>query len=103
MLDEEMVDGALGLGSALIYPPGCFASTDELVALSEVVARHDGLYISHMRNEGDRLLEAIEELVGIGRRAQVRAEIYHLKTAGRQNWPKMTAAVELVDAARAGG
>ena len=103
VLDEEMADGALGLGSALIYPPGCFASTDELVALSEVVARHDGTYISHMRNEGDQLLDAVDELIEIGRRAGVHAEIYHLKAAGRHNWPKMERAVERVEAARAGG
>ncbi|MGH3094561.1 MAG: N-acyl-D-amino-acid deacylase family protein [Streptosporangiales bacterium] len=103
VLDEEMSDGALGLGSALIYPPGCFASTDELVALSEVVARYDGLYISHMRSEGDHMLDAVAELVEIGRRADVRAEIFHLKTAGPPNWSKMTTAVHMVDAARAAG
>ncbi|MFD1938873.1 MULTISPECIES: N-acyl-D-amino-acid deacylase family protein [Nonomuraea] len=103
ILDEEMADGALGLGSALIYPPGCFASTDELVALCEVVARHDGMYISHMRSEGDHFLDAVDELIEIGRRAELHAEIYHLKTAGRRNWPKMARAVERVEAARAAG
>ncbi|MEU7893979.1 D-aminoacylase [Nonomuraea sp. NPDC049152] len=103
VLDEELADGALGLGSALIYPPGCFASTDELVALCEVVARHDGMYISHMRSEGDHFLEAVDELIEIGRRAGLRAEIYHLKAAGRHNWPKMARAVERVEAARASG
>jgi N-acyl-D-aspartate/D-glutamate deacylase len=103
ILDEELADGALGLGSALIYPPGCFASTDELVALSEVVARHNGTYISHMRSEGDHFLEAVDELIEIGRRAGVHAEIYHLKAAGRHNWPKMRQAVEKVEAARAVG
>jgi N-acyl-D-amino-acid deacylase len=103
ILDEEMADGALGLGSALIYPPGCFASTDELVALCEVVARHDGMYISHLRSEGDHFLDAVDELIDIGRRAELPAEIYHLKAAGRQNWPKMARAVERVEAARATG
>jgi N-acyl-D-aspartate/D-glutamate deacylase len=103
VLDEELTDGALGLGSALIYPPGCFASTDELVALCEVVARHDGMYISHMRSEGDHFLDAVDELIEIGRRAGVRAEIYHLKAAGRHNWPKMARAVERVEAARSAG
>lgn len=103
ILDEELTDGALGLGSALIYPPGCFASTDELVALCEVVARHDGMYISHMRSEGDHFLDAVDELIEIGRRAELHAEIYHLKAAGRHNWPKMEQAVERVEAARAAG
>lgn len=103
ILDEEMADGALGLGSALIYPPGCFASTDELVALCEVVARHDGMYISHMRSEGDHFLDAVDELIEIGRRAGLHAEIYHLKAAGRHNWPKMARAIERVEAARAAG
>ena len=103
VLDEELADGALGLASALIYPPGCFASTDELVALSEVVARHDGLYISHMRSEGDRFLEALDELVEIGARAQVRAEVFHLKAAGRDNWPKMAKAIDRIERARATG
>ncbi len=103
ILDEEMADGALGVGTALIYPPGCFAETDELVVLSEVVARHDGLYISHMRSEGDRLLECLEELIEIGSRAGVRAEVYHLKAAGRANWPKMKLAIERIDEARRSG
>ncbi|MFI6290871.1 amidohydrolase family protein [Nonomuraea sp. NPDC050790] len=103
VLDEEMADGALGLGSALIYPPGCFAPTDELVALGEVVARHDGMYISHLRSEGDHFLEAVAELIEIGRRAGVRAEIYHLKAAGRDNWRKMAQVIEHVEAARAAG
>ena len=103
ILDEELTDGALGLGSALIYPPGCFASTDELVALCDVVARHDGMYISHMRSEGDHFLNAVDELIEIGRRAGVHAEIYHLKAAGRNNWPKMVRAIERVEAARAKG
>ncbi|WP_326632713.1 D-aminoacylase [Nonomuraea fuscirosea] len=103
VLDEEMADGALGVGSALIYPPGCFASTDELVALCEVVARYGGSYISHLRSEGDHFLDAVDELITIGRRAGVHAEIYHLKAAGRHNWPKMARAVERVEAARSAG
>lgn len=103
VLSEEMTDGALGLGTALIYPPGCFASTDELVALSEVVARYDGLYVSHMRSEGDSFMDALDELLKISRRAGVRAEVYHLKAAGQQNWPKMTTAIERIEAARGAG
>jgi N-acyl-D-aspartate/D-glutamate deacylase len=98
ILDEEMADGALGLGTALIYPPGSFAGTGELVALSQVVARHDGLYISHMRSEGDQFLECLDELTEIGR----RAEVYHLKAAGRANWPKMKAIGSDAEAVSAG-
>jgi N-acyl-D-amino-acid deacylase len=103
VLDDEMSDGALGLGTALIYPPGRYADTDELVALSEVVAAHDGLYISHLRSEGDAFGPALDELLAIGERAAVRTEVYHLKAAGRRNWPKMAQAIERIQAARAAG
>ena len=103
VLAEEMADGALGVGTALIYPPGTFAGTDELVALCEVVGRHDGMYISHLRSEADQLLESVDELVEIGRRAQVRAEVYHLKAAGRPFWPKMPLAIERIERARSSG
>lgn len=103
LLDEEMCDGALGLGTALIYPPGRYADTDELVALSEVVAAHDGLYISHLRSEGDAFDDALDELLAIGERAGVRTEVYHLKAAGRRNWPKMAQAIERIQAARSAG
>jgi N-acyl-D-amino-acid deacylase len=98
-----MRDGALGLGSALIYAPATYADTDELVALCEIAARHGGMYISHMRSEGDRLIEAIDELITIARRARLPAEIYHLKQAGRRNWKKLDAAIERVESARAAG
>lgn len=97
---EAAAEGALGLGSALIYTPGTFASTDELVALSEAAG---GTYISHLRNEGDRLLEAVDELIEIARRAHVRGEIYHLKQAGKANWSKLPAVIERVEKARAAG
>jgi N-acyl-D-amino-acid deacylase len=97
---DAAVDGALGLGSALIYTPGTFASTDELVALAEAAG---GTYISHLRNEGDRLLEAVEELIDIARRGRVRGEIYHLKQAGKANWSKLPAVIERVEKARAEG
>ena len=103
LLDEEMADGALGVGTALIYPPGRFASTDELVALCEVVGKHDGTYISHLRSEGDQFLECLDELLEIGRRAECRTEVYHLKAAGRHNWPKMAQAIERLQSARDGG
>jgi N-acyl-D-amino-acid deacylase len=103
LLDAELADGALGLGSALIYSPGNYASTDELVAYAEVLAAHDALYISHLRDEADRLLQAIAELLEIARRSSARAEIYHLKASGRQNWPAMATAIDMVERARADG
>ena len=103
VLAEELQDGALGLGTALIYPPGRFADTDELAALCEVVAAHDGLYISHLRSEGNRFLESLDELLSLNERTGVRAEVYHLKAAGRRNWPKMSQAIERIAAARAAG
>jgi N-acyl-D-amino-acid deacylase len=98
-----MEEGALGLASALIYPPGSFAETDEMIALAEVAAEYDGIYISHIRDEGARLLEAIGELIEIARTADIRAEIYHLKASGRANWSLFPEAVAMVEQARAEG
>jgi N-acyl-D-amino-acid deacylase len=103
LLAEEMADGALGLATALIYPPESYASTEELIALSEVAASYGGRYISHMRNEGAELLTAIDELLRISKEAGLPAEIYHLKAAGRANWPLMADALELLEGVRAGG
>jgi N-acyl-D-amino-acid deacylase len=103
LVDQAMREGALGVGSSLIYAPAFYAGTDELVALCEEAAKHGGTYISHMRSEGNRLLEAIDELIEISRRARLPAEIYHLKAAGRQNWGKLDAVVKKVDEARAAG
>ena len=103
VVDEEMADGALGIGTALIYAPGSYARTEELVALSEVVGRHGGTYISHLRSEGDQFIECLDELLHIGRAAQVRTEVYHLKAAGQANWNKMKVAVERIEQARAAG
>ena len=100
LLREAMQDGALGLGSSLIYAPAQFARTDELVALCEVVAEHGGMYISHIRNESSRLLQAINELVEISRRSGAPAEIWHFKASGPANWAKLDAAIERVNAAR---
>lgn len=100
---EEMQDGALGIGTALIYPPGRFADTAELVALCEVVAEYDGVYTSHLRSEGDRFLECLDELVEISDRSGARAEVFHLKAAGRANWPKMQQAIDRIEAARSAG
>ena len=103
LVDQAMEEGALGVGSSLIYAPAFYARTDELVALCEEAAKHGGMYISHMRSEGNRLLEAIDELLDISRRARLPAEIYHLKAAGQQNWGKLDAAIRKVEAARAAG
>jgi N-acyl-D-amino-acid deacylase len=103
LVDAAMRDGALGLGSALIYAPATFADTDELVALAEVAGRHGGMYISHMRSEGNRLVEAVDEVIEIARRASLPAEIYHLKQAGRANWTKLDAVIDRITQARAEG
>jgi len=103
LVRQAMEEGALGVGSALIYAPGAYARTDELVELARVAARYGGMYISHIRSEGDRLLEAIDEVITIARRAGIRAEIYHFKAAGRANWPKLEAAIRKIEAARAEG
>lgn len=101
LVREEMQDGALGIGTALIYPPGNYADTDELVAVCRPVGEYDGTYISHMRSEGDQFLECLEELLEIGRRAGCRTEVYHLKAAGQHNWHKMKLAIERIEEARA--
>ena len=103
LVRAAMQDGALGLGSSLIYAPAFYASTDELIALAEVVGDYDGMYISHMRSEGNRLLESLDELIGIAREADVAAEVYHLKMAGQQNWNKFVDVVARIEAARAEG
>ena len=103
LVDREMRDGALGIASALIYAPGFYATTEELIEISKVAARHKGIYISHMRSEGNRLVEAVEELIRISRDAGIPAEIYHLKAAGQANWPKMDRVIEMVETARRGG
>ncbi|WP_243057134.1 amidohydrolase family protein [Nocardioides sp. SR21] len=103
LMREEMQDGALGIGTALIYPPGNYASTDELIAVCGPVGEYGGTYISHMRSEGDEFLECLDELLLIGERAGCRAEVYHLKAAGRRNWPKMALAIERIQAARDAG
>jgi len=103
LVDVAMREGAMGLGSALIYVPGCYAGTAELIALAEVVAGHGGIYISHLRSEGERLVEAVDELLTIARRAGCGAEIFHLKAVGRANWGKLEAVIAAVEAARAEG
>jgi N-acyl-D-amino-acid deacylase len=103
LVRTAMEEGALGVGSALIYFPGSYAKTDELIALARAAAPYGGTYISHLRSEGDRLLEGIDELVHIAKVAGVHGEIYHLKAAGRDNWSKMPAAIARIGKARAEG
>ena len=98
-----MEEGAMGVGSSLIYPPATFAETDELVALVTEAGKCGGMYISHMRSEGDRLVESVDELIEISRRSGAPAEIYHLKQAGRANWGKLDQVIANVEAARAAG
>ena len=100
---RAMEDGAFGIGSALIYPPGSYAETAELIELAKTMAPFGGVYITHMRSEGDQLLEALDEAIRIGREARVPVEIYHLKAAGRRNWPKGAEVITHITAARAGG
>jgi N-acyl-D-amino-acid deacylase len=98
-----MDEGAMGLTSALIYVPGLFAKTDELVELAKVASASGGMYIAHMRSEGNRLLEAIDETLTIAREAHIRVEIYHLKASGESNWKKMDAAIAKIEDARKKG
>ena len=103
LVREEMEAGALGIGSSLIYAPGTYAKTEELVELCKAAAPYRGKYISHLRSEGDRLLEAIDELVRIGREAGVPAEVYHMKAAGESNWGKEDQAIARIEKARSEG
>lgn len=103
LVRRAMEEGALGVGSSLIYVPASFSTTEELVELSKVAAEFDGIYVTHMRSEGGRFLEAVDETLRIAREAGIRAEIYHLKAAGRENWAKMAQAIARIEAARAKG
>jgi N-acyl-D-amino-acid deacylase len=103
LVREAMNEGAMGVGSSLIYAPASFAETDELVALVSEAGRCGGMYISHMRSEGDRVLQSVDELIEIARRAHVPAEIYHLKLGGRDNWGRYAEMVARIEAARARG
>ncbi|MEQ8784713.1 MAG: membrane dipeptidase [Pirellulaceae bacterium] len=103
LVRQEMEAGALGIGSSLIYTPAFYAKTDELIELCKAAAPYDGMYISHLRSEGNTLLEAVDELLEIARRAGVPAEIYHLKAAGKENWDKLDDVVRKVERARAEG
>jgi len=103
LVQVAMDEGAMGLTTALIYIPGVFSTTDELVELAKVASASGGMYISHMRSEGNRLLEAIDETLTIARQAKIRAEIYHLKASGESNWKKLDRAISKVETARTEG
>ncbi|MEO5589419.1 MAG: D-aminoacylase, partial [Gemmatimonadaceae bacterium] len=103
LVRQAMEEGALGVGSSLIYAPAFYAKTDELIGLAKAAAPYGGSYISHMRSEGARLLESVDELMRISREAGVGAEIYHLKAAGKDNWNKLPAVIAKVDSARKAG
>ena len=103
LVKQSMEEGALGIGSALIYAPGFYAGTDELVELCKVAAPYGGVYISHIRSEGNRLLQASDELIHIAKEAHIPGIFYHLKAAGRNNWGKMDTLIVKIDSARAAG
>ncbi len=103
LVEDAMKEGALGVGSSLIYAPAFYSSTEELIALNKVAAKYGGRYISHMRSEGGQLLEAVDELITIAREAGVGAEIYHLKAGGSENWDKLDEVFNRIEAARAEG
>ena len=103
MVRQAMEEGALGVGSSLIYAPAFYSSTEELIELCKVASEYDGMYISHMRSEGNKLLESLDELIRIANEANIRAEVYHLKMSGRENWNKFDAVVNKIDSARAAG
>jgi N-acyl-D-amino-acid deacylase len=103
LVRQAMEEGALGVGSSLIYAPAFYARTDELIALAKAASPYGGMYISHMRSEGNRLMEAVDELIAIATSANVPAEIYHLKAAGRSNWRKLDQVLSRIESARAAG
>ncbi|HYJ38652.1 MAG TPA: D-aminoacylase [Chitinophagaceae bacterium] len=103
LVRKAMEEGALGVGSSLIYPPAFFAKTGELISLCQEASKYNGSYISHIRSEGNKLLEAVDELITIARDANIHAEIYHLKASGKDNWKKMDSVIRKVELARKAG
>jgi N-acyl-D-amino-acid deacylase len=103
LVADAMEEGALGIGSSLIYAPAFYARTEELIELCKVASKYNGMYISHMRSEANQLIEALDELIRISREAKLPAEIYHLKAGGEPNWKKMDEVIRKVEAARAEG
>ncbi len=103
LVRQAMEDGALGIGSSLIYAPAFYSTTEELIELCKVAAEYDGMYISHMRSEGAKIFESLDELIKIASEANIRAEIYHLKLGGKANWNKYDAVIAKIDSARKSG
>jgi N-acyl-D-amino-acid deacylase len=103
LVRKEMEAGALGIGTSLIYPPAFYAKTDELIELCKVAAKYKGRYISHIRSEGNQLLESVDELIRIAREVGIPAEVYHIKAAGQQNWSKMDSLLDRIEAAQGEG
>jgi dihydroorotase/N-acyl-D-amino-acid deacylase len=103
LVHNAMIDGAFGVATALVYPPGNFATTEELIAMADEMAPYGGVYITHLRSEADTFLEAIDEAIRIGREGRVPVEIFHLKAGGRRNWYKAELAIARIEAARAEG
>ena len=103
LVKQAMEEGALGVGTSLIYPPAFFAKTEELIELCKVASSYGGGYISHMRSEGNRFYEAVEELITIAQKANIKAEIYHLKAAGKDNWAKLDSVIRRIEKARKEG
>ena len=103
LVEQSMLEGAMGVGSSLIYAPADYANTQELIALSEVASKYGGMYISHIRNEGDQVLEAVDELITIAKNANIRSEIYHLKASRKANWSLLDDIIQKVEKARSEG
>jgi len=103
LVRQAMEEGALGIGSSLIYPPAFYAKIDELIEISKVAAEYDGMYISHMRSEGVNILDSLDELLQIAENANIRAEVHHLKLAGQDNWSKYDEVISKIDSARSAG
>ncbi len=103
LLHQAMREGAMGMSAALIYPPATYQTTEELIELCHVVAEYDGMYITHLRSEGEQFIAALDELIQVMRATGVTGEIYHLKASGKSNWHKMDEAIKKIEAARAEG
>ena len=103
LVHQGMKEGAMGIGSSLIYAPAFYSSTEELIEICKVAADYGGMYSSHMRSEGNKLLESVDELLTIANEAGIPAEIYHLKQSGKKNWGKLDRVIQKIDSARAKG
>lgn len=103
LVHQGMKEGAMGIGSSLIYAPAFYSSTEELIEICKIAAQYDGMYISHLRSEGNKILESVDELLSISDKSGIRAEIYHLKLSGKNNWNKLDRVIQKIDSARAKG